>query len=153
MSDDEGSMALELTILAPALLILLALFLAYGRHEQAIGVLEGGARDAARAASQSHSAAEVDARVQAIAEDAFGRAPKSCFDSATRGGVPTSAALQLAKDSTPGTATDPTVFSTYTVTLSCSVTYNDLGWPLIPGSVTLTRSFASPVDPFVGTGP
>jgi Flp pilus assembly protein TadG len=132
-------MALELTIMAPVILAFIALFIAYDHHDQVVGVLEGGSRDAARAASQSRSGAEVDARVQEIARQAFDQAPPSCR--ATQSVVLTPANYPQPDD------------VDVTVTLRCSVTYNDLGWPLIPGSVDVTRSFTSPKDAEIGILP
>ena len=52
---EHGTMALEMVILAPILLILFMFLLACGRYFQTSSLLENAARDGARAASQSRS--------------------------------------------------------------------------------------------------
>ena len=51
---DEGSLALELTLIAPLLLVLLALVYAYGRVGGTTASFDAGVRDAARAATRLH---------------------------------------------------------------------------------------------------
>ena len=136
---DEGSMALELTILGPVLLAFIALLIAYDHHDQVSGTLESGTRDAARAASQARSPEEAADRVQQIVTSSFDQAPPSCRASQS---------YEITPVGFPSATT-----TDVTVTMSCSVSYNDLGWPLIPGSVTVKRSFTSPQDPYVGIVP
>jgi Flp pilus assembly protein TadG len=129
-------MALELAIVAPALLALLALILSYGRYAQVTGLLESAARDGARAATLSRSLPEAQRRLDSIVTDALKGAAPSCRKSAS--------------DDVQGTAFQPG--DDVTVTVSCTVSYSDLGMWGAPGSTTVRRSFASPLDPYRGVG-
>ncbi|MGF7238104.1 MAG: TadE/TadG family type IV pilus assembly protein [Frankia sp.] len=129
-------MALELAIIAPALLAVIALILSYGRYSQVTGLLESAARDGARAATQSRSLPEARQRLDAITADTLRRAAPSCRDSASD--QIDSPAFQAGDD--------------VTVTVSCTVSYSDLGIWGAPGSTTVRRSFVSPLDPYRGVG-
>ncbi len=52
--DDRGSLALELSILAPAIVALLWMMISAGRVAESASKVEGAARDGARAASINH---------------------------------------------------------------------------------------------------
>jgi TadE-like protein len=67
---DRGSLAIELVILTPILVLFMAVLVALGRVVEAQGQLDGAARDAARAASiaQNSGAALGDARMAADAD-------------------------------------------------------------------------------------
>lgn len=64
---DRGSLAIELVILTPILVLFMAVLVALGRVVEAQGQLDGAARDAARAASiaQNSGTALGDARTAA----------------------------------------------------------------------------------------
>ena len=64
---DRGSLAIELVILTPILVLFMAVLVALGRIVEAQGQIDGAARDAARAASiaQNSGAALGDARAAA----------------------------------------------------------------------------------------
>ena len=130
-------MALELTLLAPMLLAVVALVLAYGRYAQVSGLLDTAARDSARAATQSRSSAEARERVERIVRTTLADAAQSCADSA--------AYTMEADGFLPG--------GYVTVTVRCRVGYGDLGVPFAGGERTLERSFTSPLDPYRGVRP
>lgn len=137
-SGDSGSIALELAVLAPALLGLMSLIIGFGRFNSVTGNLESIADDAARAATQQRSQPDAQAAAQQIVDDARGRLPKSCQDS-----------LELAP-------VQPLSFdrgAMVTVTVSCTVDFSDLSIPGAPGSTTITRSFTSPLDVYRGVQP
>ncbi|MDX6584360.1 MAG: hypothetical protein QOI10_3544, partial [Solirubrobacterales bacterium] len=69
---ERGTMALEMVILAPLLLILFMFLLACGRYFQTSSQLENAARDGARAASQ--------ARSLGLAQDAVDKAVSRTMD-------------------------------------------------------------------------
>ena len=122
-------MALEMVILTPLLLLLLALLFAYGRAAQANSTLQAGVRDAARSASQARNAVDARTRAEAVIRAALGPGATGCQNS-----------LQL----------DPIRFQLdvpVTVTARCSYPLNDLGLPGAPGSITASATFASPLDP------
>jgi Flp pilus assembly protein TadG len=129
---DAGSLALELAVLAPALLAIIGLLFTYGRYAQVSGVLEAASRDAARAATQARSLDEARDRVDTITRETLRRAPGSCQDSAT--------------DEIVGGVFQPGM--NVTVEVRCTVSFSDLGAWGVPGDVTVVRRFASPLDPY-----
>jgi len=130
---ERGTMALELAILAPIMLMLFMFLLACGRYYQTSSLLENAAREGARAASQSRSAGDAQARLNDAVDRAAGQAVESC------------------KRSASGTIT--TGFSageTLSVEVSCTINYRDLGLLGLSGDTTITRRFSSSVDPYRG---
>ncbi len=111
---DAGSIALEFTLVAPALLLLLAFLLACARYTSAGATLDAGVRDAARAATTSRSA---DAQQRATAVVRGALAPGACADS-------------LVVDPLPEFVAGRPV----TVTARCTVPVGDLGLPGCPGT-------------------
>jgi Flp pilus assembly protein TadG len=134
---DRGSIALELTLIAPAFFFMLALVLAYGRYAAVTGLTESAARDAARAATQSRSYDEASDRVERITTQTLRDAPPSC--------------RSTGKGRLDGTNFAPGDFITVVVT--CDLDYSDLGLPGAPGSQQITRQFTSPLDPYRGVRP
>lgn len=127
---DAGSMAVELTIIMPLLLLMLSLVYAYGRVAQMNGTLEAGTRDGARSASQARSALEAQAVAEQAVRSSLPAGAQECLSSldvGLRDGV-FQAGLPV------------------TVTATCSYPLGDLV-PGVPGSVTASSSFTSPVDP------
>jgi Flp pilus assembly protein TadG len=120
--------ALEFTLVAPALLLLIALLLAYARVTQVSATLDAGVRDAARAATLARDPVAAQQRATAVVQDAVG--PGNCADSLVVDPIPVFAAGQAV-----------------TVTATCSYSVADLGLPGLPGSLSVTSSFASPLDP------
>ncbi|MEZ0492847.1 TadE/TadG family type IV pilus assembly protein [Kineococcus sp. TBRC 1896] len=125
---EDGSIALEFTLLAPALLLLLAFLLACARYTSAGATLDAGVRDAARTATTSRSAAEAQQRAAAVVHAAL--APGACADS-------------LVVDPLPEFVAGRAV----TVTARCTVPVGDLGLPGVPGHLSVTSAFSSPLDP------
>lgn len=137
---ERGSLALELVLLAPAILLLLALIYAYGRVGQVNGVMESGARDAARSATIARSMAEARDRAERVVDDALAAAPASCRDHPT---VTVSG----------GDAAHPNAFvpgGAIRVEVSCRYDVSDLGLPGAPGKLTARSSFTSMLDPYRG---
>lgn len=125
---EEGSVALEFTLVAPALFLLIALLLAYARVTQVSATLDAGVRDAARAATAARSPVAAQQRAYAVVHDAVG--PGNCADSLVVEPIPEFAAGRAV-----------------TVTARCSYSVADLGLPGLPGSLSVRSSFASPLDP------
>lgn len=128
---DDGSIAVELVFLMPLFLLLLALLYGYGRVAQVNGTMEAGTRDAARSASQARSAAEAEQAAERAVLSSLGAGGQACRDTlevSLRGGV---------------------FRAGFPVTVEASCTYplGDLGLPGVPGTVEVTSSFTSPVDP------
>jgi hypothetical protein len=129
---DTGSAALELVILAPVLLALLAFVIAAGRTSIAQGAVNAAARDAARQASIAMNpyAANADGQASArsaLAEDGLDCDPRVTIDTLGFG----------AQLGTPGSV------SAYVV---CFVPLSDLGLPGLPGRLKIWARFSSPLD-------
>jgi Flp pilus assembly protein TadG len=129
---DGGSAALELVILAPVLLALLALVIAAGRVSVAQGSVDAAARDAARQASI------------ALTPWAAKEAGRASAQASLR---------QDGLDCVPVVAVDTSQFSippgqpaTVTASVSCSVPLANLALPGLPGRTRLTATFTSPLD-------
>ena len=132
---DTGSVTLELTVLAPAVLVLLGLVIVAGRVEIAHQALDHAAQTAARAASLARdpATAQTQARQAATAELAAG----NLHCAGTRVTVNTS-----------GFAVPVGRPAQVTVTLSCTVALASLAVPGIPGSRVETASATSPLDTY-----
>lgn len=131
---------MELSIIAPMLLLLLFLFIAFGRFGQTTGLLEQGARDSARSATQTRSPAEMWDAVDAVEQEIMSDLPASCSDSLT---------TEVEYDGA-GASFDAGTF--VTVTYRCDLSFADL---MLPGSGggggwsdrAVVRSFTSRLDP------
>ncbi|MGW0651156.1 TadE/TadG family type IV pilus assembly protein [Streptomyces umbrinus] len=135
LRQDRGSYALETAVLAPVLIIVLGLVIAFGRVTDAEGAVDSAAHAAARAASLERDAGTA----QTAAQDAVSR-------SLDGDGV-TCQASNVAID-TSGYATDVGEAATVTATISCTATLSDIGVPGLPGAKTLTASWTSPIDTY-----
>jgi len=136
---DRGALTLELAVLAPALLLMLAFLVAAGRVALARGAVEAAARDAARQASIARDAgaaqaAAYSAAVTALASEHLDCVPQVSVDTA---GLDVPAGQ-------PGTVS---------ATVACTLPLSVVALPGIPGHVTETASFTSPVDPWRGRQP
>lgn len=130
---ERGTMALEMVILAPLLLILFMFLLACGRYFQTSSLLENAARDGARSASIARSLADAQGQVDSAVTRTMEQAVASC------------------KDSAGGTIT--TAFAaggTLSVEVTCTINYRDLGLLGIGGDTTITKRFSSSIDPYRG---
>ena len=129
---DRGSAALELVVLAPVLLALLALVIAAGRTSVAQGSVDAAARDAARQASIALTPAEAQAAGQASARAALRRDGLDCSP--------------IVSIDTSQFAIAPGQPAAVTAVVSCTVPLANLALPGLPGSARLTATFASPLD-------
>ena len=129
----RGTMALEMVILAPVLLLLFMFLLACGRYFQTSSLLESAARDGARSATQARSLPEAQTRVDEAVSTTMGQAIKSC------------------KDSASGSITTGFVAgSPLSVEVTCTINYRDLGLLGLGGDTTITKRFTSSLDPYRG---
>jgi len=126
---DDGAIAIELVILFPMILLVIALVAAYGRLALVNGTFDAGVRDAARAATQARDAEGAHAAARAALVQSVQEASLSCLDSLEVDPIPVFR---------PGEAV--------TVTARCSYPLDDLAIGM-PGSVTVEASFSSPLDP------
>jgi Flp pilus assembly protein TadG len=131
--DEGGSLAVEMAMIAPGLLLIFGLIFAYGRAAGVNGTLEAGTRDGARSATMARSYDEaLDLATRAVAR-AIINTPQTCQDSLD---------VTVSQDFTPG---EP-----ITVTATCSYGLADIGLPGAPGSIQPTSSFTSMLDPYRG---
>ncbi len=130
---EGGAISVELVILFPMILLVIALVAAYGRLALVNGTFDSGVRDAARAATQERSAAEAEVAAREALVRAVEEASLPCLDSLE---------VDPIAVFVPG---EPVV-----VTARCSYPMDDLAVGM-PGSVTVEASFASPLDPNRGT--
>lgn len=135
---DAGNAALELVILAPVVLLLISFVVAAGRTSVADGSVQAAARDAARQASISRTLGQATATARASAETELAEEGLDCSPAAAVVVHATAAFV----NSQPGQP------ASVSATVTCHVPLSDLLLPGLPGSKTLTASFASPLDPF-----
>ncbi|MER7247713.1 TadE family protein [Kribbella sp. NPDC000426] len=129
----RGTMALEMVILAPVLLLLFMFLLACGRYFQTSSLLESAARDGARSASQARSLPEAQGRVDQAVSTTMNQAIKSC------------------KTTASGSITTGFVAgSPLSVEVTCTINYRDLGLLGLGGDTTITKRFTSSLDPYRG---
>jgi Flp pilus assembly protein TadG len=131
-SGEAGSAALELVILAPVLLGLLALVIAAGRTSIAQGAVNAAARDAARQASIAMNPYTAEAVGQASARAALAGDGLTCDPAVFVDTVGFTAPL-----GTPAWVS---------ARVSCNVPLSDLGLPGLPGTLTIRAYFRSPLD-------
>ena len=130
---ETGSMAVEMAIIIPSLLLIFGLIYAYGRAAQVNGTLEAGTRDAARSATIARSYDEAQDRAERVVRIAVKQLPQSC-QSTVR--------VRVSRNFAPG---EP-----ITVDAECSYRLSDLGLPGAPGDITAKSSFTSMLDPYRG---
>ena len=134
---EAGSAAIEAAILAPGLLLILALIVAAGRVETAGGAVETAAHAAARAASLART------------EPAALSAARAAAAASLRGEQLSCTRLTVSVD-TAGLSAPLGRPAQVHAAVSCQVGLGDLLVPGLPGTLTESRSFASAVDPYRG---
>jgi Flp pilus assembly protein TadG len=142
--DDRGTASLELVIVAPFLLALMMLIIAFGRYAQTENLIDQAARDAARAATAQNVRADVPTTVDQVIKETMADAPASCRDSA-KADPPrlTKTAFDLPHPD------NELAIDTVTVRVTCTLDLSDLA--AIPlKSVQITRTFTSPLDRYRG---
>ncbi len=135
LRQDRGSYSLETAVLAPVVIALLLLMIAFGRITDADGAVDSAARAAARAASLERDAGRAQSAAQAAAERSLGGEGITCQ------------ASTVAVD-TAGYQLDVGVDATVTATIACTARLSDIGLPGLPGAKTLTASWTSPLDTY-----
>jgi Flp pilus assembly protein TadG len=124
---DDGSMAVEVVLMTPVLVLFMLFVVALGRMVWIRGEIEAATRDAVRAAAleRSHGAG-------------FDAAAAVVDDQVTEFPCP---AMEL----TPGAFTPG---ATITFTMTCRVSYESLGLLGLPGGTDVTFSSDAPLDEF-----
>jgi len=131
---ERGSMAAELVIITPLLLVFLMLIAGLGRFIDAQGQVYGAARDAARAASLERSAGAADAAAQRAVEADLNH---RCV------GRPTATRVS-------GDAFAAGNLITYEV--ACEASLKGLGVFRLPSVKRVTARASAPLDVFRRTG-
>jgi Flp pilus assembly protein TadG len=133
---EEGSASLELAIIAPVLLVLLALVIMGGRFAMASTAITGVAGAAARDAS-------------------LARTPAAARAAAVSGALATLADQNLHCQGAPSVQVDTTGFAaapgtpaSVTVDVTCVVVVNGLNVPGLPTTRTLHERAVSPLDSY-----
>ncbi len=134
---DDGVAAIELAILGPALLILIALAILAMRIEVAGEAVDTSAHDAARAASISHNSAQAQAAALSAAHKTLSNDSLTC------------ASLTVSVD-TSQFARPLGQPAEVTATVTCVVDLSGLGIPGVPGTRTMTSTFTSAIDQYGG---
>jgi Flp pilus assembly protein TadG len=130
-AEEHGSTAVEAAIVAPALLLFVLLVVLGGRVAGAKLRVEEAARDAARAASMARNAGQASEDAHSTAEATLGNAGVTC---ATFSVQPNLGGFR------PG--------DTITVTVRCTTPLSDLKPLPVPGSKTLSATYAVVIDPY-----
>ncbi|MEV4753693.1 TadE/TadG family type IV pilus assembly protein [Micromonospora sp. NPDC049559] len=135
---ERGSVSIEVTILVPVFLLLVALAAVAGRGVVAQNAIEVAAHDAARAASISRTAAAADANARAAVDESLRNQGLDCAALSVRTDV-----TDFARPVGPADPADPPVVS---VSVTCELSFADLPLPGPLDSTVLTAAFTSPLD-------
>ncbi|WP_327713698.1 pilus assembly protein (plasmid) [Streptomyces sp. NBC_00464] len=134
---DRGSYAVETAVLAPVMIALLLLMVAFGRVTDADGAVDSAARAAARAASLERDAGSAQTKAQAAASRSLEGEGITCRTSSVT-------------VDTAGYSLDIGADANVTATIACTADLSDIGLPGLPGSKTLRASWTSPIDTYRG---
>jgi Flp pilus assembly protein TadG len=132
--DDRGSESVELAILLPVGILVLAMLVIGARIALAGDRVSGVAGIAARDASLARSAAAAQQTATASAIEALADRNLHCAD------------IQVSVD-TSGFDSAPGVLASVTVAVACTVDLSDIGVTGLPGARTLRDTATSPLDP------
>ena len=135
LRDERGSIAVEVAVIAPALVFLMLLVVYAGKVSEADGNVERAASDAARAASLRQDPG-----------DATTDAQDTAASNLTAAGVPchTLTTTVDTHDFAPG--------GTVSVTVRCEASMNDVTLLGVPGRRTFTATAVEVIDTYRGTG-
>jgi Flp pilus assembly protein TadG len=133
-SDERGSMAVEVVLLVPVLVLVMLLVVAFGRYVDRRADVEAIARDAARAATLERTRPQAEAAANAV----VGAAANRLFDGATCQPALLGGLYEAGQ--------------TITVTVRCQLRWSELAPVGFPGTVTLEAVAASPLDRWRRTG-
>lgn len=130
---DRGSVAIELAILTPAMILFFVVTVVAGRVNLAHQAAEAAAFEAARTASLARDAGTAENNGEAAALASFESQGITCVS------------LNVEVD-TAGFGIEPPATAVVTASVSCNVHLADVALPGTPGSLTLTAEFTSPLD-------
>jgi len=130
-----GSAAVEMAIIAPGLLLLIALLIFGGRNALATGAVEQAAVDAARAASLTRVGGEAQSAAREAAARSLADQGLACNS------------VDVAVD-TSGFSTPPGQAARVSATVTCNLRLSDLGLPGLPSGKTITGTAVSVIDTY-----
>lgn len=133
-TEERGSESVELAILLPVAILVIAMLVIGARITLAGERISGVAGIAARDASIARSATAAQQIATATATESLSSDNLHCTD------------IRVAVD-TAGFASPPGAPASVTVDVSCTVTLADIGVAGLPGSRTLHDTATSPLDP------
>ena len=131
LRDDRGTVAVEVAVIAPALLFLMLLVVYAGKVSEADGNVERAAANAARAASLRQQPGDATTDAQHTAEANLAAAGVPCLNLTTT--VDT-------EDFAPG--------GTVTVTVRCEASMADVTLLGVPGRRTFTAAAVEVIDTY-----
>ena len=131
----DGSAAVEMALIAPGLLLLLALLIFGGRNALATGAVEQAAVDAARAASLARTGADAETAASSAAARSLADQGLAC------------SAMDVDVD-TRGFGTPPGQAAHVSTTVACTLRLSDLGLPGLPASKTIRAGSVSVIDTY-----
>lgn len=143
--DQRGTMTLEVVLLAPVFVALLALMFAMGRWAQTESLVDQAARDAARAATAQNSRSQAPAVAAEVVQETLAEAPSRCQETAVPVFEPSSEAFEPVAYGAEG--------QSYSVTVTCQVDLSELGLFFWPAEVSIQQTFTSPLDRYRGYVP
>ncbi|GAB3677529.1 hypothetical protein GCM10027597_18420 [Saccharopolyspora tripterygii] len=132
--DERGSVATELTLLVPFLIVLLLFVVFCGRLADSRLRVNDAANQAVRAVTLARSTSQAHSAAHATAQAALSQSGVRCQNLVVSARL---AGLQ------PG--------STVTVTLTCTIGLSDLAMLGVPGTTAATSTASSVVDQWRGT--
>jgi Flp pilus assembly protein TadG len=133
---ERGSATVELAVVAPGLLMIIALLVLGGRVTIAGGSVEHAAAEAARTASIARTETEALTQGRDAAEESLERQDLLCV------GGP-SIQIDTSQFSRP-----PGEPATVSATVTCRVQLSDVAIPGLPGSREITETVESPLDTY-----
>jgi hypothetical protein len=137
MWEERGSLALELVVLTPVLVLTLWVVGALSlRAMVAHAQVDSAARDAARAASIQRSAATAERAAALATTDSFQRTRRTCQ------------AIQVTADTQRFRSG-----GSVQVTVTCTIRLQDLGLSFLPARPTASATYTVPIDLYRGTQP
>ena len=138
--DDRGSAAVEMVIIAPALIALMLLVVGMGRLSHGDQQIQVAAAQAARAASLTRGDAQsMSDAANAAANDVLANDHVSCQHSSAP------VVIDAASNTQPGGG--------ITVTVTCTTELSDLFLAGFPGAHTWTATVTAPLDTFDQANP
>ncbi|KDA06949.1 membrane protein [Microbacterium sp. CH12i] len=134
-SDERGSNAAEIVIIAPVIAMLILVLVAAGRTALADNATQSASFAAARAASLSRDAGTATTAAKQAAQRAMNHAGIACLTLTVD--------IDISGLNTPlGTTGE------VTTSVHCNVNLSDISLPGIPGNRTMSSTATSPVDAY-----